>query len=287
MADGMPQLVEQGGGVVGAVGQPEALPAAQAPAVAPLVEGDHPVVLAQRVEGLEPVQAGAGDPAVEQQHGRGVPVGPGTSRTKVMPRPGSSMRRPKGSGGPAAPSSRMLVTLIAAPPPVPVPRYASARRAVGRTIDPVVSAARAGTYLAGRWPAAQSQRAVSARVSAVGRSGVPEDLEGQRVVARLPAGQVVHALPGQREVDGHDPHEHVVDRPEAPQHAGRHRQAPDLAPATSVSVRLSTVVDSVRPPSTRRGGGGSGAEQGDVQVGHVTHVDDGPAPGRMIGVPDL
>ena len=71
------QLVEQRGGVVGAVGQAEPRPAPQAAGMAPLVEGDHPVVLAEGVEGLEPVEPGAGDPAVEEQERRRVGRRPG------------------------------------------------------------------------------------------------------------------------------------------------------------------------------------------------------------------
>ena len=60
------ELLEQGGDVVGAVGQAEAAAGAEAAPVAPQVGGDHVVALRQRPEGGEPVQAPAGDPAVEQ-----------------------------------------------------------------------------------------------------------------------------------------------------------------------------------------------------------------------------
>ena len=92
------QVLEEGGDVVGAVGQAEASPAADATAVPAQVGGDHRIVLCEGLEGVEPVEAPAGDPAVQQHDGRR----PGRSamwRTNVVPRPASSMRSPKGSGG--------------------------------------------------------------------------------------------------------------------------------------------------------------------------------------------
>ena len=202
-------------------------------------------------------------------------LGPGSSRTKVMPRSGSSMRRPRGNGGPAATSSRLLVTPICGSCPDPLrPRYASHRARSGTSAG---QGARAGTYLAGRWPAAQSQRAVSARVSVVGRSGWPRTSRARRVVARLPAGQVVHSLARHREVGGDHPHEDVVEAADAPQDPGRHGQAPHL-PARHLGQGLVEGIGAERPTAQHEAGRGRlRPEQGHVQVSQVPHVDDGPA----------
>ena len=54
----------------GAVGQAEAAQGADAPSVAPQVGGDDAEVAAERLVHLEPVQARAGDPAVEEEQRR-------------------------------------------------------------------------------------------------------------------------------------------------------------------------------------------------------------------------
>ena len=64
------ELDERRRAVVGAVGEPEDLARAQALAVAAQVGRDHVEVRAERLEGLEPVEAAAGDPAVEQEQRR-------------------------------------------------------------------------------------------------------------------------------------------------------------------------------------------------------------------------
>ena len=70
MASSMPSDLEQRGGVVGAVGQPEPSPGADATAVATVVDGDDPEVPAQRLERLEPVEAPGGHEPVQQDDGR-------------------------------------------------------------------------------------------------------------------------------------------------------------------------------------------------------------------------
>ena len=70
IADSTPSSSSSGGHVVGAVGEPEAPPGSQAAAVPAQVGGDHPEVPAERLEHLEPVQAGRGEQAVEEHDGR-------------------------------------------------------------------------------------------------------------------------------------------------------------------------------------------------------------------------
>ena len=98
--------------VVGAVGEAEDPAGADALAVAAQVGGDHVEVLAERLEGLEPVQPAARAPAVEEEEGRrasrtghlpdegGAPAGelePATGREAGLgrrcPRPPRSRRR--------------------------------------------------------------------------------------------------------------------------------------------------------------------------------------------------
>ena len=50
----------------------------------------------------------------------GAPGGPSTERTKVVPRPGSSMRWPAGKGGPARTSVTVMVTTYGSPPASPL-----------------------------------------------------------------------------------------------------------------------------------------------------------------------
>jgi hypothetical protein len=67
-----PELVEQGGGVVGAVLEGEGRAGPQAAAVTPVVEGDDAVAAGQLGEDGEEVDVGAGRPPVEEQDGRAV-----------------------------------------------------------------------------------------------------------------------------------------------------------------------------------------------------------------------
>ena len=60
----------QRGDVVGAVLEPEQLRDAEPAAVAAVIEGEHPEVLGEPLEGREPVEVGRRRPAVEQdEHG--------------------------------------------------------------------------------------------------------------------------------------------------------------------------------------------------------------------------
>ena len=60
------ELVEESCRVVGDVGEPEPSPAADAASVPTKIGREHPVLLAQRLERVEPVQARRRDPSVEQ-----------------------------------------------------------------------------------------------------------------------------------------------------------------------------------------------------------------------------
>ena len=86
------ELVEQRGDVVGAVGQAEAAAGADAAAVAPQVGGEHAVVLAS---GSNARNQFSPPLAIQPCSSTtvGAPGGPATSRTNVVPRPGSSTRR--------------------------------------------------------------------------------------------------------------------------------------------------------------------------------------------------
>ena len=70
MARSMPEHVERGDGVVGAVGQPHRAVGADPAAVAAVVDGHHAVALHQRRVGGEPVGVGGHPEAVEEQHRR-------------------------------------------------------------------------------------------------------------------------------------------------------------------------------------------------------------------------